>query len=147
MVRTRAKAIGLKVLIESPSNFDFSIPVFATILQYPATDGSISDPSNFIKLAQEHNALTIIATDLLALTQIKPPGELGADVAIGSAQRFGVPLAYGGPHAAFIATKEKYKRRLPGRIVGISKDKRGSAEAESLLCDQRPLSIHFRLLL
>ena len=125
VVRTRAEAIGLKVLIESPSNFDFSIPVFATILQYPATDGSISDPSNFIKLAQEHNALTIIATDLLALTQIKPPGELGADVAIGSAQRFGVPLGYGGPHAAFIATKEKHKRRLPGRIVGISKDKRG----------------------
>ena len=125
VVRTRAEAIGLKVLIESPSNFDFSIPVFATILQYPATDGSISDPSNFIKLAQEHNAVTIIATDLLALTQIKPPGEFGADVAIGSAQRFGVPLGYGGPHAAFIATKEKHKRRLPGRIVGISKDKRG----------------------
>ena len=125
VVRTRAEAIGLKVLIESPSNFDFSIPVFATILQYPATDGNISDPSNFIKLAQEHNVLTIIATDLLALTQIKPPGELGADVAIGSAQRFGVPLGYGGPHAAFIATKEKHKRRLPGRIVGISKDKRG----------------------
>ena len=125
VVRTRAEAIGLKVLIESPSNFDFSIPVFATILQYPATDGNISDPSNFIKLAQEHNVLTIIATDLLALTQIKPPGELGADVAVGSAQRFGVPLGYGGPHAAFIATKEKHKRRLPGRIVGISKDKRG----------------------
>jgi len=125
VLRTRAEAIGLEVLVENPANFDFSTPVFAAVLQYPATNGSLSNPSDFIKLAQEHNALVIVATDLLALTQIKPPGELGADVAIGSAQRFGVPLGYGGPHAAFIATKDKHKRRLPGRIVGVSKDANG----------------------
>ena len=125
VLRTRAEAIGLKVIVEKPANFDFSTAVFAAVLQYPASDGSLSDPSEFIKLAQEHNALVIVATDLLALTQIKPPGEFGADVAIGSAQRFGVPLGYGGPHAAFIATKDKHKRRLPGRIVGVSKDTNG----------------------
>ena len=125
VLRTRAEAIGLKVLVENPSKFDFNTPVFAAVLQYPATDGSLSDPNDFIKRAQEHNTLVIMATDLLALTHIKPPGELGADIAVGSAQRFGVPLGYGGPHAAFIATKDKHKRRMPGRIVGISKDANG----------------------
>ncbi len=125
VLRTRAEAIGIEIVTGDPSKFDFSTPVFAVVLQYPATDGKLSDPSEFIGQAHDKNALAIVATDLLALTQIKPPGELGADVAIGSAQRFGVPMGYGGPHAAFIATRDKHKRRLPGRIVGVSKDANG----------------------
>ena len=88
------EAIGLEVLTGSPAEFDFSTQVFAVVLQYPATDGHLSDPGKFITRAHENDALAIVATDLLALTQIKPPGELGADVAIGSAQRFGVPLGF-----------------------------------------------------
>ena len=125
VLSTRAKSIGLEVFVDNPANFDFSTPVFAAILQYPATEGSITDPTEFIRQAHENDSLVIVATDLLALTHIKPPGEFDADVVIGSAQRFGVPLGYGGPHAAFIATKDKHKRRLPGRIVGVSKDANG----------------------
>ncbi len=125
VLRTRAGAIGIEIVTGDPAEFDFSMPVFAVVLQYPATDGTLTDPSAFISQAHDHDALAIVATDLLALTQIKPPGELGADVAIGSAQRFGVPMGYGGPHAAFIATRDKHKRRLPGRIVGVSKDANG----------------------
>ena len=122
VLRTRAEAIGIGIVTGDPDEFDFSTPVFAVVLQYPATDGTLTDPSGFIARAHDNDALAIVATDLLVLTQIKPPGELGADVAIGSAQRFGVPMGYGGPHAAFIATRDKHKRRLPGRIVGVSKD-------------------------
>ena len=125
VLRTRAGAVGIEIITGDPAQFDFSTPVFAVVLQYPATDGSLVDPSAFIEQAHEHDALAIVATDLLALTQIKPPGELGADIAVGSAQRFGVPMGYGGPHAAFIATRDKQKRRLPGRIVGVSKDANG----------------------
>ena len=125
VLRTRAEAIGIEIVTGDPDEFDFSTSVFAVVLQYPATDGALIDPSGFIERAHDNDALAIVATDLLALTQIKPPGELGADVAIGSAQRFGVPMGYGGPHAAFIATRDKHKRRLPGRIVGVSKDANG----------------------
>ncbi len=125
VLRTRAEAIGLEVVVGSQAAFDFSTQVFAVVLQYPATDGSLTDPGDFIACAHENDALAIVATDLLALTLLKPPGELGADVAIGSAQRFGVPPGFGGPHAAFIATRDKHKRRLPGRIVGVSKDTAG----------------------
>ena len=125
VLRTRTEAIGIEIVTGDAAEFDFSTPVFAVVLQYPATDGTLADPSAFIERAHENDALAIVATDLLALTQIKPPGELGADVAIGSAQRFGVPMGYGGPHAAFIATSDKHKRRLPGRIVGVSKDANG----------------------
>ncbi len=125
VLRTRAGAIGIEIVTGDPARFDFSTPVFAVLLQYPATDGSLVDPSGLISQAHEHGVLVIVATDLLALTQIKPPGELGADIAVGSAQRFGVPMGYGGPHAAFIATRDRHKRRLPGRIVGVSKDANG----------------------
>jgi len=125
VLRTRAEAIGLEVVIGSAVAFDFSTPVFAVVLQYPATNGSLTDPTDFIARAHENDALAIVATDLLALTLLKPPGEFGADVVVGSAQRFGVPLGFGGPHAAFIATQDKHKRRLPGRIVGVSKDVAG----------------------
>ena len=125
VLRTRAEAIGVEIVTGDPDQFDFSTSVFAVVLQYPATDGTLTDPSSFIARAHDNDALAIVATDLLALTQIKPPGELGADLTIGSAQRLGVPMGYGGPHAAFIATRDKYKRRLPGRIVGVSMDANG----------------------
>ena len=94
-------------------------------MQYPDTFGAIHDYSGFAEKAHAAGALVTVATDLLALTLIKPPGEFGADIAVGSAQRFGVPLGYGGPHAAFFATRDEFKRQMPGRIVGVSKDSRG----------------------
>ena len=98
---------------------------FGALLQYPGNDGAVVDFSREVKCIHEQNGLVIMATDLLALTLLKSPGEIGADIAIGSSQRFGVPLGFGGPHAAFIATKEKYKRSLPGRLVGASVDENG----------------------
>jgi glycine cleavage system pyridoxal-binding protein P len=94
-------------------------------VQYPDTFGAIHDYSGFTEKAHAAGAMLTVATDLLALTLIKPPGEFGADIAVGSAQRFGVPLGYGGPHAAFFATRDEFKRQMPGRIVGVSKDSRG----------------------
>jgi glycine dehydrogenase len=125
VVETRAKYLGVKVIIGNYQSFDFSEPVFGVLLQYPATDGAIYDYQEFVEKAHEHKALAIAAADLLSLTLLKPPGEWGADVVVGNTQRFGVPLGYGGPHAAYFATKETYKRQIPGRIVGVSKDKRG----------------------
>src|SRR5947208_5134357 len=99
--------------------------VFGALLQYPGTSGEIRDFRTVISALHEAGALAVMATDPLALTLITPPGELGADIAIGSTQRFGMPMGYGGPHAAFIAAKDAYKRALPGRIVGVSVDSRG----------------------
>ena len=99
--------------------------LFGVLVQYPTTDGRIVDYGDVVKNAHASGALVVYAADLLALTLIKPPGEFGADVAVGSAQRFGVPLGFGGPHAAFMATKAEYARKMPGRIVGVSKDANG----------------------
>jgi glycine dehydrogenase len=125
VVRTRAKALGIEVVVGSPENFQFSEKVFGALVQYPDTFGAIHDYAPFVDKAHAAGALVTVATDLLALTLIKPPGEFGADIAVGSAQRFGVPLGYGGPHAAFFATRDEFKRQLPGRLVGVSKDSRG----------------------
>ena len=94
-------------------------------MQYPDTEGAIHDFRAFAELAHKNNALVVVATDLLALTLLTPPGEWGADVVVGNSQRFGVPVGFGGPHAAFFATRDEYKRQIPGRIVGISKDAQG----------------------
>src|SRR5436190_13410190 len=106
-------------------SFNFDGRVFGALVQYPDTYGTIHDYQTFVEEAHAAGALAVVAADLLSLTLLEPPGEFGADVAVGSAQRFGVPLGYGGPHAAFFATREAFKRQIPGRLVGVSKDSRG----------------------
>ena len=125
VIQTRAKALGIEVVVGDHADFQFSGKVFGALVQYPDTYGAIHDYSGLVESAHAAGALVTVATDLLALTLLKPPGEFGADIAVGSAQRFGVPLGYGGPHAAFFATRDEFKRHLPGRIVGVSKDSRG----------------------
>ncbi|NES86159.1 MAG: aminomethyl-transferring glycine dehydrogenase [Moorea sp. SIO2B7] len=125
VIKTRAIPLGIELIIEDHRLFDFEKPIFGALLQYPATDGIIHDYRSFIKKAHENKALVTVAADLLSLVLITPPGELGADIAVGSSQRFGVPLGFGGPHAAYFATREAYKRQVPGRIVGVSKDAQG----------------------
>ena len=127
VVTARAKPIGIEVMVGDPQKLiDLTEETyFGALLQYPGNDGAITDFSQEIKSIHDNNGLVIMATDLLALTMLKSPGELGADIAIGSSQRFGVPLGFGGPHAAFMATKEQYKRSLPGRLIGASIDADG----------------------
>jgi glycine dehydrogenase len=125
VVKTRAIPLGIDVVIGDHRTFEFNQPVFGVLLQYPASDGVIYDYSAFIEKAHAAGALVTVAADLLSLTLLKPPGEFGADIAVGNTQRFGVPLGYGGPHAAYFATKEAFKRQLPGRLVGVSKDANG----------------------
>ncbi|MGB5711487.1 MAG: aminomethyl-transferring glycine dehydrogenase, partial [Waterburya sp.] len=117
--------LGIEVIVDDYTNFDFATPIFGALLQYPATDGTINDYRSFIEQVHETKALATVAADILSLTLLTPPGEFGADIAVGSTQRFGVPLGYGGPHAAYFATKQKYQRQVPGRIVGVSKDVHG----------------------
>ncbi|MFQ5638088.1 MAG: aminomethyl-transferring glycine dehydrogenase [bacterium] len=126
ILKTRAEPLGIKLRIGNSDDCDFGEQVFGAIIQYPDADGDIVDVSSFITRAHAAEALVTVATDLLALTLITPPGELGADVAVGSSQRFGVPLGYGGPHAAFFATRDAFKRHMPGRIIGVSKDRYGN---------------------
>ena len=127
VVTARAKPIGIEVTVGDPRELNDlkDETYFGALLQYPGNDGAVNDFSQEIVSIHGQNGLVIMATDLLALTLLKSPGEMGADIAIGSSQRFGVPLGFGGPHAAFMATKEKYKRSLPGRLVGASIDEGG----------------------
>jgi glycine dehydrogenase len=126
VVRTRARALGLEVVVGRAQDADFAaLGAFGVLLQYPATDGAIRHPGPVCARAHAAGALVVMATDLLALTLLRPPGEIEADVAVGSSQRFGVPMSYGGPHAAFLATRQEHKRRMPGRLVGVSKDAQG----------------------
>jgi glycine dehydrogenase len=126
VVQTRAIPLGLEVIVGDHQQFDFDqTSVFGALLSYPATDGVIQDYRDFCDRAHAAGALVTVVADLLALTLLTPPGEFGADIAVGNTQRFGVPLGYGGPHAAYFATKDAYKRQLPGRLVGVSKDVRG----------------------
>ena len=126
VVRTRALPLGYEVVVGDYAAYDFSQPTFGVLLQYPATDGSIFDYEAFCAKAHAAGALVVVATDLLALTLLRAPGEFGADVAVGNSQRFGVPMGYGGPHAAFMATKDEFKRIMPGRLVGVSQDATGA---------------------
>jgi glycine dehydrogenase len=125
VVRTRASARGIHIVTDSPAEFRFGPGVVGCLVQYPASDGEIADYRELAVQAHAAGALVTAATDLLALALLVPPGEWGADIAVGNSQRFGVPMGYGGPHAAFFATSEAYKRHLPGRIIGVSKDAAG----------------------
>ena len=126
VVQTRAEPLGIEIIVGDPQGIDFDRQaLFGVLLQYPNTYGAIADYGPIVERAHAAGVLAVVATDLLALTLIKPPGEFGADIAVGSAQRFGVPLGYGGPHAAFLATHETHLRQMPGRVVGVSKDTHG----------------------
>jgi glycine dehydrogenase len=125
VVETRAKPLGIKVIVEDHLTWNFESPVFGALLQYPASDGPIYNYETFIRRLHEGHALAVVAADLLSLTLLVPPGEFGADICVGSTQRFGVPLGYGGPHAAYFSTRDQFKRLMPGRLVGVSKDLAG----------------------
>ena len=126
VVITRAKPVGIEVVFGDYKTAVLDENYFGALIQYPNSEGSIEDYRTFIEDAHQVNARVIMATDLMALTLLTPPGELGADIAIGSSQRFGVPMGYGGPHAAFFATKDEFKRNIPGRIIGVSVDAHGN---------------------
>ncbi|EGD76625.1 glycine decarboxylase multi-enzyme complex P subunit [Salpingoeca rosetta] len=126
LVYTRAKYIGAKVIKQSWENFEFTSDVCGCLVQYPDTHGEIHNIDELVAKAHDAGALVACATDLLALTVMRSPGEFGADIAVGSAQRFGVPLGYGGPHAAFMSCTEKLIRRLPGRLIGVTRDTHGN---------------------
>ncbi len=126
LIHTRALPLGIEVVIGSHKNFTFDDKYFGLLLQYPACLGEVYDYSSFIAGAKEKNIKSIVAADLLSLTLLRPPAEFGADVAVGSTQRFGIPMGYGGPHAAYFATKDEFKRVIPGRIIGISVDVQGN---------------------
>lgn len=127
VLKTRAEPLGLEVILAEPSSYDFKKEVFAVFVQYPNTEGQVENYADMVKKAHEHGALVVASADLLALTLLTPPGEWGADIVVGNSQRFGVPLGYGGPHAAFMATKDVYKRNMPGRLVGVSIDNNGKS--------------------
>ena len=125
LLRTRAEPLGIELIVGSNNQIPDS-NLCGGIIQYPATDGSIADPSSVIKKIHAAGGLAVVASDPLALVLLKPPGEFGADIVLGSTQRFGVPMGYGGPHAAYLAVRDEFKRRLPGRLVGISRDADGN---------------------
>ena len=126
VVEARARPIGVKVVVGDHRTFAFTDEVFGALVQYPATDGAVYDYRSFCEAAHEAGAYVVVAADLLSLTLLTPPGDFGADVAVGNTQRCGVPLGYGGPHAAYFATKEAFKRQVPGRIIGVSVDADGN---------------------
>ncbi|CAN0070897.1 unnamed protein product, partial [Discosporangium mesarthrocarpum] len=126
LVKTRGGAIDLEIVVGPHSSADFTGKDFCgALMQYPNTYGAIETQEEFVERAHESGTLVVAATDLMALTVLKPPGEFGVDIAVGSAQRFGVPMGYGGPHAAFMATNQTYSRRMSGRIIGVTIDSQG----------------------
>lgn len=127
LVKTRAEGFGIEIIVGDHNAFDVASKgdLCGVLIQYPATDGTLDNYASFIEASKAAGAKVVMATDLLALTRLKSPGEMGADFALGNSQRFGVPMGYGGPHAAFFVTKEEFKRQLPGRIIGISRDANG----------------------
>jgi glycine cleavage system P protein (glycine dehydrogenase) len=125
IVQTRAEPLGINVMVGDHASYDFD-DCFGVLLQYPASDGDVLDYEPFVQMAHEKDALVVVAADLLALTLLRAPGEFDADVVVGNSQRFGVPMGYGGPHAAFMATRNAYKRQMPGRLIGVSIDAQGN---------------------
>ena len=126
ILKTRSEPLDIELKISDHNQFEFNKSVFGVLIQYPDTEGFIQDYSDLCDSAHENQSYVCVATDLLALTLLKSPGEMGADVAVGNAQRFGVPMGYGGPHAAFFSTTAEFKRKIPGRIIGVSQDAQGN---------------------
>lgn len=126
VVKTRAYRLGIDVIVGDHETYDFAAETFGVLVQYPTSDGAILDYEGFFARAHEAGALTVVAADLLALVLVRPPGEFGTDVVVGNSQRFGVPMGYGGPHAAFMATRDEFKRQMPGRLIGVSVDATGA---------------------
>ena len=127
VLKTRSEPLGVELIIGDPLSFEFNDDIFGVILQYPSINGEAIDYQNFITKAHEKGALVTVAADLMSLALLTPPGEWGADIVCGTTQRFGIPMGYGGPHAAYFATRDEYKRNIPGRIIGLSVDKDGKA--------------------
>ena len=125
VIKTRAEPLGLTVVV-GDENSEIKEDIVCGILQYPGTLGDIKDPSEAISKIHKNNGKAVLVCDLLALAKLKTPAELGADIAVGSSQRFGIPMGYGGPHAGFFATKDEFKRSMPGRIIGVSVDRHGN---------------------
>eukprot|EP00798_Chlamydomonas_sp_ICE-L_P019990 gene19990-26705_t len=125
VIKTRADGLGLEAIVQDEADFAYGKDVCGVLLQYPATDGTVDDYKSLVEKAHAQGVKVCVSTDLLALTMLTPPGEWGADIVVGSAQRFGVPMGYGGPHAAFLACHEEAKRTMPGRIIGVSIDAEG----------------------
>ncbi|MFH4963915.1 aminomethyl-transferring glycine dehydrogenase [Gaetbulibacter sp. M235] len=126
LLQTRSNPLGVELVIGNENSFDFSSEFFGAILQYPGKDGQITDLKSFISKANEAQIKVAVAADIMSLVKLEAPGKFGADVVVGTTQRFGIPMGYGGPHAAYFATKEAYKRDLPGRIIGVTKDASGN---------------------
>ncbi|WP_044399827.1 aminomethyl-transferring glycine dehydrogenase [Lacinutrix sp. Hel_I_90] len=126
LLQTRATPIGIELVVGNETEFDFSSGFFGAILQYPGKNGQVSDIKTFISKANAAQIKVAVAADILSLVKLEAPGKFGADVVVGTTQRFGIPLGYGGPHAAYFATKEAYKRDIPGRIIGVTKDMNGN---------------------
>jgi glycine dehydrogenase len=128
VLKNRLEPIGIELVIGDPTSLDVTeARLFGILLQYPDTDGTVSNLTSLIESAHENNVYVAVAADLMALTLLTPPGEMGADVVVGSTQRFGVPMGYGGPHAAYFATRDQFKRQIPGRIIGVTQDTEGNA--------------------
>jgi len=125
ILRTRSKPLDIVLEVGNHQDFDFSEEYYGALLQYPGASGQVYDYEDFIKKAQEHNIKVAVAADILSLVKLRAPGEIGADVVVGTTQRFGIPMGYGGPHAAYFATKTEYQRHVPGRIIGVTRDKDG----------------------
>jgi glycine dehydrogenase len=143
VVITRAQPLGIEVVIGDHTNAAIDEAYFGALIQYPNNTGSVEDYREFIENVHNKGGYLAMATDLLALTLLTPPGELGADVAFGSAQRFGVPLGFGGPHAAFFSTKDDFKRAIPGRIIGVSIDAQGNRALRMALQTREQLHRHY----
>lgn len=126
LIETRAEPLGIEIVIGNHEEFDFSEGFFGALLQYPGKSGQVHDYGNFVSKCKDANIKIAVAADILSLVKLQAPGELGVDVVVGTTQRFGIPLGYGGPHAAYFATKEEYKRSIPGRIIGVTKDTDGN---------------------
>ncbi|HLV23488.1 MAG TPA: hypothetical protein VKY36_01750, partial [Moheibacter sp.] len=118
--QTKSQGLGIEIVTGNPAEFDFTEEFYGALLQYPGKSGKITDYTELISSLKEKGLQVVVASDLMALTLLKSPGEMGADISVGTSQRFGVPMGYGGPHAAFMSCTEEYKRQIPGRIIGVS---------------------------